>query len=204
MPAACDWRWRPDVYTTEVAEHLYRAAEGGLAIHHPALPVHSPQELIKLLWIRQGGSQPRTEDSFAPIEAFQTSAELATKHAAEDFHWQKERIAWTFPMAVVRRQPASWAGAVNIRMKQQILPPGMQNADQADLCARVFRVSRHLGLWVFAINTGLRIGEIQNLKWEEVELENGIIKMLVRKNRRMLEVPLTVTGAEKALPEGRA
>ena len=99
---------------------------------------------------------------------------------------------------------ASRAGAVNIRMKQQILPPGMQNADQADLCARVFRVSRHLGLWVFAINTGLRIGEIQNLKWEEVELENGIIKMLVRKNRRMLEVPLTVTGAEKALPEGRA
>ena len=148
------------MYTTEVAEHLYRAAEGGLAIHHPALPVHSPQELIKLLWIRQGGSQPRTEDSFAPIEAFQTSAELATKHAAEDFHWQKERIAWTFPMAVVRRQPASWAGAVNIRMKQQILPPGMQNADQVDLCARVFRVRRHRhqGLCVFAINTGLRLG----------------------------------------------
>jgi hypothetical protein len=164
----------------EVAEHLHRAAEGGLVIYQPVLPVHSPQELIKLLWIRQGGSQPRTEDSFAPIEAFQTSAELATKHAAEDFHWQKE--AWTFPMAVVRRQPASWAGAVNIRMKQQILPPGMQNADQADLCARVFRVRRHRhqGLCVFAINTWTSArGKSCYLKWEEVELESGIIKMLV-------------------------
>jgi hypothetical protein len=45
-------------------------------------------------------------------------------------------------------------------------------------------------------------GEILYLKWEEVELESGIIKMLVRKNRRMLETPLTVAGAEKALPEG--
>jgi integrase len=45
-------------------------------------------------------------------------------------------------------------------------------------------------LLIFAINTGLRLGEILNLKWEEVDLENGIIKMLVRKNRRMLEVPL--------------
>lgn len=45
-------------------------------------------------------------------------------------------------------------------------------------------------LVTFAINTGLRLGEILNLRWEEVDLENAAIKMLVRKNRRMLEVPL--------------
>lgn len=45
----------------------------------------------------------------------------------------------------------------------------------------------------FAINTGLRLGEILNLKWEEVDLEHAVIKMLVRKNRRMLEVPLNDT-----------
>ena len=50
-------------------------------------------------------------------------------------------------------------------------------------------------LVVFAIHTGLRLGEILNLKWEEVDLENGIVKTLVQKNRRMLEVPLN----EKAL-----
>jgi integrase len=51
--------------------------------------------------------------------------------------------------------------------------------------------SPYLGdLVTFAINTGLRLGEILNLRWEEVDLENAAIKMLVRKNRRMLEVPL--------------
>ena len=48
-------------------------------------------------------------------------------------------------------------------------------------------------LVTFAINTGLRLGEILNLRWEEVDLENAVIKMLVRKNRRMLEVPLNDT-----------
>ena len=48
-------------------------------------------------------------------------------------------------------------------------------------------------LVTFAINTGLRLGEIINLRWEEVDLDNAVIKMLVRKNRRMLEVPLNDT-----------
>jgi integrase len=50
-------------------------------------------------------------------------------------------------------------------------------------------------LVLFAINTGLRLNEILNLRWEEVDLDNGVVKMLVQKNRRMLEVPLN----EKAL-----
>ena len=48
-------------------------------------------------------------------------------------------------------------------------------------------------LVVIAINTGLRLGEILNLRWKEVDLENAAIKLLVRKNRRMLEVPLNDT-----------
>ncbi len=42
----------------------------------------------------------------------------------------------------------------------------------------------------FAIHTGLRLGEIRNLRWEEVDLQTSIITMVVRKNRRILEVPL--------------
>jgi len=42
----------------------------------------------------------------------------------------------------------------------------------------------------FAIHTGLRLGEILNLRWEEVDLEGGMLHLIVRKNRRMLEMPL--------------
>ena len=45
-------------------------------------------------------------------------------------------------------------------------------------------------LVVFAINTGLRIGEILNLKWKEVDLERCSLQLLVRKNRQILDVPL--------------
>ena len=45
-------------------------------------------------------------------------------------------------------------------------------------------------LVIFAINTGLRLGEILNLTWKEVDLESGILTLLVRKSRRMLELPL--------------
>lgn len=37
-----------------------------------------------------------------------------------------------------------------------------------------------------AINTGLRLGEILKLKWEEVDLENAAIRTIVKKNRRCL------------------
>jgi integrase len=50
-------------------------------------------------------------------------------------------------------------------------------------------------LVTFALNTGLRLGEILNLKWKEVDLENALVKMLVQKNRRMLEVPLNERAA---------
>ena len=45
-------------------------------------------------------------------------------------------------------------------------------------------------LVTFALNTGLRLGEILNLKWEEVDLDTGVLQMIVRKNHRVLELPL--------------
>jgi integrase len=48
---------------------------------------------------------------------------------------------------------------------------------------------------VFAVNTGLRSGEIFNLSWEEVDLEHNVVRLLVRKNRRLLEVPMNERAA---------
>jgi integrase len=47
-------------------------------------------------------------------------------------------------------------------------------------------------LAVFAINTGLRLGDILKLKWEEVDLERNVLTLVPRKpkHRRVLELPL--------------
>ncbi len=55
-------------------------------------------------------------------------------------------------------------------------------------------------LVTFAIHTGLRLGDILNLKWEEVDIGQDALTFLVQKTQRILEVPLnneaaTVMGA---------
>jgi hypothetical protein len=89
--------------SAEVAEHLHRTAESRLGVHYPILSVQPPQKLMELFRIGRSGSWPGTAEPFPAIEALQTGAELATEHAAKDLHWQKERIVWTYPMAVVCR-----------------------------------------------------------------------------------------------------
>lgn len=88
--------------SAEVAEHLHGAAESRFGINYPVLPVQSPQELMKLLRIRQGGSRSRTAESFTSIEAFQAGAELAAEYTAKDLYRQKERVPRAYPAAVIR------------------------------------------------------------------------------------------------------
>jgi integrase len=43
---------------------------------------------------------------------------------------------------------------------------------------------------LFALNIGLRTNEIFNLKWEDVDIEQRRLKMIVKKNQRALSIPL--------------
>lgn len=45
----------------------------------------------------------------------------------------------------------------------------------------------------FAINTGMRKGEIFNLKWRDVDLNNGIIHLLKTKNGDQRQIPINET-----------
>jgi integrase len=43
---------------------------------------------------------------------------------------------------------------------------------------------------VFALNTGLRIGEIRSLKWESVDLENNLLTVFAEKTHKIRPVPI--------------
>jgi hypothetical protein len=51
-------------------------------------------------------------------------------------------------------------------------------------------------LVTFAIHTGLRLGDILNLKWKEVDIGQDAITFLAQKTQRILEVPLTMKRQE--------
>src|SRR6266436_1979807 len=87
---------------------------------------------------------------------FQTGQKFSTKDAAEDLHGQEKRIPRADPTTLVWRYSARGNGAVNVGMQQQVLPPGVQNADHADLCSQVFGIGRDL-------QQGLRTGSEQQV-----------------------------------------
>jgi len=46
---------------------------------------------------------------------------------------------------------------------------------------------------LFAINTGLRTSEIFNLKWEDLNLDECTINLIVKKNQKLLSLPMNET-----------
>ena len=98
--------------------------------------------MMELFRLGQYGGGAGTAEPFASIEAFQPDAELAAKHAAENLDGQKVRITGPYPAGVVRRDPARGNNAVNVRMQQEVLSPGVKNTDRADFRTEVARISR--------------------------------------------------------------
>lgn len=43
---------------------------------------------------------------------------------------------------------------------------------------------------IFALNTGSRIGEIFSLRWQEVDLDNGVINSFAHKNQKLRIIPM--------------
>jgi integrase len=62
-------------------------------------------------------------------------------------------------------------------------------------------------LILFAINTGLRCGDLLDLKWEEVDIDEKRLSIIMGKTRRRLEVPLnenamTILTGKQAVKHG--
>ena len=72
-----------------------------------------------------------------------TSYELASKDTAQDSDRQKESRRRRYPPLAVQRPPTTGHDTVNVWMPLQRLPPGVQNAQAADLGSEMLRVGRY-------------------------------------------------------------
>jgi hypothetical protein len=123
--------------SAEIPENVHRAMKGGFGVDNPILSMEPAQKAMKLLGVGQQRRRPGTVKTAAPVEAFQTGAELTAEDAAEDLYRKKERITRPNPAAMVWRESAGGNHAVNVRMEQKILSPGVQDTDDSDLGAQV-------------------------------------------------------------------
>ena len=65
---------------------------------------------------------------------------LPRKTRLQDLDGKKEGIARADPARVIGREPARRNDTVNMGVQQQVLPPGVQDAENADLGSEVFGV----------------------------------------------------------------
>src|SRR3954469_6163480 len=85
------------------------------------------------------------EAQFAgPERPSQSGDKLASKYSAEHLYRKKETITRANPRGLIRGESSGRDDAVNMRMKLQVLPPCMEDAQEANMRAQMAWVCRYL------------------------------------------------------------
>src|SRR6266567_2147518 len=130
--------------TAPVAEYLPRPAESWLGVDPPIVSMEAAQKFAELCLIGQRGGRSGTTQLLTTVETLEAGDELAPEDSAEHLHGEKKAgIARMHPTAVIVRDASRRDDAVNMRMGEQILSPGVENAEDTDLRAEVLRIRRN-------------------------------------------------------------
>ena len=129
----------------EVAQHGGRSAEGRLRVDDPVRLEERIDEGVPLRRVAQvlGGAG---EIEFVPgVRAPERVDKLPAKDPTEDLHGQEEAgVLRLDPALVIGREAAGRHDAVHVRMADQGLSPGVEDAQHADLGAEMSRIGGDL------------------------------------------------------------
>src|SRR6267378_381951 len=121
----------------EIVHHVLGATEGTFQVHHPILSMEGPQPSGEGLRLRQK-LQVSVEVELAILKRlFERVDELAAKNFLQHVLGQEVIVSGTNPAGVMGRETAGRNDTVHMWMSGEFLAPGMQDAEEADLCAEV-------------------------------------------------------------------
>ena len=109
----------------QIVEDVLRSSEWPLGVDHPVVTKQRPEKSIECFLVGQPLRTARKHQFLLLESAFQTSNELAAKHAAEHFHREEEGVARVNPTLMIGRETAGWDNTMDMRMNQKILPPSV-------------------------------------------------------------------------------
>ena len=128
----------------QIVQHMLGAAERAVWRRRPSRGERVVAERRGRRAPPRARKAPGSDESAAPIRPGQSGDKLPAKHPAQDLDGKEERRARMYPLRPIGRQPADRDHAVHVRMVQQRLAPGVEDAEEADRRAEVFRVGRDL------------------------------------------------------------
>ena len=126
----------------QVLQHLLRSAEGRLGVHDPLGLGAGGEPALELAGVGQRG-ELAVEGEPSPVEGgAEQRQELAPEDAAEHAHRQEESRPAGDPARAVGRQPTPRHDAVHMRVVLEVLAPGVEDGQEADLGPEVLRDRR--------------------------------------------------------------
>jgi len=87
---------------------------------------------------------PGKESSPSRKALFRPAMNLPRNTRLSTFTGRKKSVSEANPVFAVERETTDWDHAVDMRMMQKVLAPGMKHTQEADLGAEMFCVSRDL------------------------------------------------------------
>src|ERR1700730_10152150 len=125
-------------------KNMFCSSEMPYVIDHPVMTKERSQEGVKCFFIGEVSDASRGGEFSVTKSALQAGDELAANHSAQHFHRGEKSVPEANPVFAVKREPTAWDHAVDMRMMQKVLAPGMQHTQEADLGAEMFCVRRDL------------------------------------------------------------
>src|SRR5258708_19578037 len=128
----------------QIVEYVPGVAERRLCIDHPLRLCRGGEPGGERLgvgeWFKLAVEMQRTR-----VEGMAQLFEKQTPEQAREYpHGQEETGATGDPVLAVRGDAATRHHAVHVRMMLQVLPPGVQDRDEADLGTQVFPITGDL------------------------------------------------------------
>ena len=127
--------------TTQIAEHMLRPSERWFRVDHPVLSEQWSQPGSKGFRLSEGLQVSVKIEPAVLNGALECRDELAAKDSTEHFDRKKEGVAWLAPARAIGRESTGRHHAMHMRVKFEFLTPGVQHAEEADLCAKMFGIA---------------------------------------------------------------
>ena len=124
--------------SAEIAKHLIGSAERRLAVDHPSQREKLTDQTPEQPGLSQAAKEAVELELSGSVSLLERFEKLAAEDLAENRFGEKEAvIVGAHPVRVIARQAAGGDDAVNVRMMLQLLIPGVEDAEEADLGAEM-------------------------------------------------------------------
>jgi len=125
----------------EITERVLRPSEGAFGVNHPLAAEQRAKPRREGLRIAKRGEFSVKAELMLGMQLFESIDELAPKHCSEHLDRQEELWLRADPSRVIGSETAGRYHTVYMRMMLELLVPGVKDAEEADLCAKTFRIA---------------------------------------------------------------